>query len=416
MCSIYGVVGPCARTDAAESFLHQIRMRACDRGRDAHGECQYDIDHGGTPYHALLGNFRATPTPEVAQAPAQPYYGVVHNGTIANAEALGLQPGEVDSMVLPRILRTGCLEDFALSLGVVKGSYALAVAASQTMYLACTYKPIYYCEVAGNFFFSSMARHLPTEVAIGGSPIKMEPYTAMDVLTRRTIRLLPTAQSYRKAVVIASAGLDSTTVATKLVRDGYQVCLLHFLYGCRAEMREKERISRIARALDCSYIFLHLPYQSMGGNSPLLNVRREIAGPIEGAEYAHEWVPARNFVMVALATAWAEANNYHTVALGNNLEEAGAYPDNEEEFTHLLNQAVPMAVQDGYSLEIVSPVGNLMKHEIVQLGLEIGAPYEHTWSCYRDGDTHCGECGPCFMRKTAFERNGAKDPVFPGEI
>lgn len=57
------------------------------------------------------------------------------------------------------------------------------------------------------------------------------------------------------------------------------------------------------------------------------------------------------------------------------------------------------------------PVGNLVKHEIVKMGLQIGAPLHLTWSCYEGGDKHCGKCGPCYMRKTAFEINGVKDPV-----
>jgi 7-cyano-7-deazaguanine synthase len=196
------------------------------------------------------------------------------------------------------------------------------------------------------------------------------------------------------------------------VRDGYEVVLLHFQYGCKAETRETERIAKIAEALGCEWKVLPLPYGEMAHDSPLTRGGDDIAPPVEGAEYAHEWVPARNFVMLALAVAFAESHGYHYVALGNNLEESGAYPDNEEEFTHLLDQAVDYAVRDGYQVRILAPAGNLMKHEIVARGVAMNAPFEYTWSCYRGGDTHCGECGPCFMRKTAFDRNDLEDPVF----
>jgi 7-cyano-7-deazaguanine synthase len=116
--------------------------------------------------------------------------------------------------------------------------------------------------------------------------------------------------------------------------------------------------------------------------------------------------------MLANAVAYAEANNHDVIALGNNLEESGAYPDNEEEFTHLLDGVLDYAVQEGRQVRLVAPVGHLMKHEIVRLGVDINAPLDLTWSCYKDGDKHCGECGPCFMRRTAFERNGLTDPVF----
>nr|MCG2909665.1 7-cyano-7-deazaguanine synthase [Stygiolobus sp.] len=61
--------------------------------------------------------------------------------------------------------------------------------------------------------------------------------------------------------------------------------------------------------------------------------------------------------------------------------------------------------------EVLMPVGNLVKHEIVKLGVEIGAPLHLTWSCYEGGEKHCGMCGPCYMRKMAFRINGLEDPV-----
>jgi len=154
-----------------------------------------------------------------------------------------------------------------------------------------------------------------------------------------------------------------------------------------------------------------LDYSQSAGNSPLLT-DGQIAPGVTGAEYAHEWVPARNLLMIAKAVAYAEANGYGAVALGNNLEEGGAYPDNEEQFTTLLNAALPYAVQEGSKVELLAPVGMLMKHEIVALGARLGVPYELTWSCYRGGEHHCGACGPCFMRREAFRRNGLVDPAF----
>jgi 7-cyano-7-deazaguanine synthase len=131
----------------------------------------------------------------------------------------------------------------------------------------------------------------------------------------------------------------------------------------------------------------------------------------EGAEFAHEWVPARNFVFIALATAIAEAYGYDYIATGINLEESGAYPDNEMEFIRLLNKVLPYAVGPNKHVELLMPVGHLVKHEIVRLGLEVGAPLHLTWSCYDKGPKHCGRCGPCYMRRWAFKINGVRDPV-----
>lgn len=411
MCSIYGALG---KIDL--SLLYRIRANATDRGRDG-GRCEEYPDrvHGGV---AVLGNWRATPTPEPELGELQPYDRLVHNGTIANDVELGARPGEIDSQVLSRVLDRTNLDTFVHSLNKVKGSYALACFNGETILAAVNYKPLYYARISDAVYFSSMERHFRGVMPAGQAPVAVKPYSAIDLRTGWSQRL--NLVNDKSAVVIASAGLDSTVAATKLVREGWNVCLLHFTYGCAAEQREYMAIRCIAERLkcSCSYVTINLAEMLGPHSSRLFDQRPDavISGGIEGAEYAHEWVPARNFVFIAMATAWAEANGYHAVALGNNLEEAGAYPDNEEQFTHLLNKAVPYAVQAHYGMRVLSPVGHLMKHEIVKLGLDIGAPFEFTWSYYRGGDKHCGQCGPCFMRRKAFERSGTVDPVFAHDV
>jgi 7-cyano-7-deazaguanine synthase len=406
MCSIFGAIGPRINRD----LLGRIQQRAQDRGRDG-GRVEWYQDN---ELEACLGNWRATPTPEIEVGPLQPYNRLVHNGTIANDVALGAEPGEIDSMALSRYVHREDVYTLSKSLKDVQGSYALACYNGHTILTATNYKPLHYAKLDGVVYFSSMARHFKDVLPFGHAPVAVTPYSAVDLVTGQVAGLKQIARA--RAVVIASSGLDSTVVATQLVRQGHDVCLLHFTYGCVAETREHEAIVRIAHDLDCDYAFLTVDLATMLGlrSSRLFNkdAGAVISGPVEGAEYAHEWVPGRNLVFVSLAVAWAEAHGYHTVALGNNLEEAGAYPDNEEQFTTLLNDAVPYAVQAHYGMQIVSPVGHLMKKEIVQLGLTLDAPFQHTWSCYRGGAVHCGQCGPCFMRMKAFERNGAVDPVF----
>jgi 7-cyano-7-deazaguanine synthase len=404
MCSIYGAFGD----DPREDLLKRLRRNATDRGRDGGRVEWYDLGRK----RAALGNWRATPTPEIAKAAFQPYDRMVHNGTIANDKQLGGLPGEVDSMVLARALDRSSVNAMVASLGRVVGSYALAAASDDRVLLACNYKPLHYWSPDGRtFYFSSMARHFLGVCPWGQAPVALPPYSAIDLLTGQTAEI--PRRSSKRAIVIASAGLDSTVVAAKLVADGYDVMLLHFLYGCRAETRERRAVVEIAAALGCKHHFVTIPYEAMGAGSVLTTgTSEDISGAVAGAEYAHEWVPARNLLMLSLAAVCAEGMGYHYIALGNNLEESGAYPDNEEQMTVHMDAAMHYAVQNGYGLRVIAPVGNLMKHEIVKLGLDLGAPLGRTWSCYRGGERHCGVCGPCFMRRTAFERNGAQDPVF----
>jgi 7-cyano-7-deazaguanine synthase len=403
MCSIFGALG-----DPDPNHLIALREAAGDRGRDGGRMEEYLLPQGR---RAVLGNWRATPTTELERGMLQPYDRLVHNGTIANDKALGGRDDEIDSQVLARVLDRTNVRTLAASLQRVKGSYALGLWNGETVLLATNYKPIYYWSPDGEtVYFSSMARHFEALLPFGQAPVAVPPYSALDLLTRERVDL---PREYApKALVIASAGLDSTVVATYLVRQGYQVRLIHYTYGCIAESQEMTRIPRIADALGCEYDIVPMDYSRIKGRSPLFDKANYVAGGIAGAEFAHEWVPARNLLMLAHTTAYAEAHGFHVIALGNNLEEAGAYPDNEEEFTTRFGQVLPFAVRDGYRVDIVSPVGHLMKHEIVTLGLRLDTPFEHTWSCYRDGERHCGACGPCYMRREAFARNGVHDPVF----
>lgn len=406
MCSIYGFVG--RKGSPLIDKLSLIGERARDRGRDAQGESMTDFGNG---FVAHVGNCRATPTTEKENGVSQPYEGIVHNGTIANDKELGNKQNEIDSTVLPKVLDRTSLKDFNQSIRKLKGSYAIACVSEEckTIFLARNYKPIHYWSPDGeSFLFSSMKRHFNDIMPRGQSPVEMAPYRVMDLLSGHSI-VLPRKITNR-AIVVASSGLDSTTAIAMLKEKGYEVRLLHFRYKCQAESREVDAIKAIAEVMKCDATFIDLP----AWNSPLITPGAKIATAIEGAEYAHEWVPARNLFFVSAAVAYAEAHGFDTVAIGANLEEAGAYPDNEEQMFELLNDALHYSVQEGCRVRLVTPVGNLMKHEIVKEGLRLGVPYHLTWSCYKGGEKPCGDCGPCFMREEAFKRNGTTDPLTRG--
>ena len=172
-------------------------------------------------------------------------------------------------------------------------------------------------------------------------------------------------------------------------------------------------VTAIAEHLGCETIFVDMAdlFGNVIGGSPLTNTGDTIADGEAGAEYAFEWVPARNLIMLSVATGIAEAHGFGTLALGNNMEEAGAYPDNEQEFIRLLNDVMPYATADSKRVNIEMPVGAFVKHEIVKYGNEVNAPIGLSWSCYNDGEVHCGKCGPCYMRRHAHEMHNLVDPT-----
>lgn len=394
MCSICG--GTNFNTMALEIF-----NKAKDRGRD-YSNIFYRKN-------SWICNHRAIPTTETNTAEFnQPFgeeYKIVHNGVIANDKELGNKEGMIDSYILSKVLDCTSIDTLLESLMKIKGSYALAIMKPNgQFYLACNYKPLFYSYWNGDLYFSSYAEHLE-----GLDNIKrLPPYSILDTETMAT-REIPRDQPDR-ALVICSGGLDSTAVAAYAKTMHKEITLLHFQYGCIAETKELQAIKAISQDLKCDYAVIKMDYK-FAGNSKLFGDSSKISSGIKGAEYAHEWVPARNLIMLSMAVGYAESNGYGHIYLGTNLEEGGAYPDNENQFIKDFASCLYGAVQNGKKIDIHTPVGNLMKHEIVAFGNKYHAPFQHTWSCYKNEEKPCGVCGPCFMRRTAFKRNGLKDPL-----
>lgn len=473
MCSIVGALfGDIEKEDVryANLILSRIWYAAHARGRDGRGYVvdtilggwdgrsieladMDNIKHDDAPQlpfpipgGTMVGNLRAEPTTEYVKNKSttdqQPYqldeWTVVHNGTVANDKTVrtyrlstaidSAAIAELLAVYTPPVCQKTRRPDFLYPafrqmVDKLVGSFAiLATHASCTdrMFIAANYRPIWYVETPYGVFFASSRDALPDDYA----KQMWEPYRAGVVTTMRVdgvckLRRLRTAlfnqpllESTRKAraLVVCSGGLDSVVAATWAKNEGYEIELLNFLYGSRAQTPERVAIVQCANALDVPYTLKPLPVYEPG-DSPLLRADAAVAGGEQGAEFAHEWVPARNLLLLAVATAYAEAHNFDFLVLGNNLEEAGAYPDNEPEFIDRFNDLLPFAVGDGKRLRVLMPVGNMMKHEIVALGHKLGAPMEHTWSCYRAGTLHCGTCGPCYMRRKAFEINNLDEVI-----
>jgi 7-cyano-7-deazaguanine synthase len=378
----------------------------------------------------IVGNLRAEPTTEyVAEKhdqDQQPYsvgaWSIVHNGTIANDKELRTHavPTDIDSAAIAERLAENSMytdsnfNSFVNTVKELKGSYAiLAINEDEpdAIYVAANYRPIWYVTTPNGTFFASARHYFPNNLV----PKMVAPYTAMRFHATDAVRVHPLRAGWGKkpntALVVCSGGLDSVVAATYVKeRMGMDLHLIHFMYGSRAEGPEVEAVKTVAAHLGAKLTLFPLPIYNKS-DSPLLQADADVAGGEAGAEFAHEWVPARNLVLLSVATAFAEAQGIGIIVLGNNLEEAGAYPDNEPEFIAKFNDLLPFAVGDGKRMQVIMPVGNHMKHEIVALGHEIAAPMHLTWSCYRAGKVHCGTCGPCYMRRKAFEINNLPEVI-----
>lgn len=455
MCSIAGliVIGDAlADPQLLAQEFHSVFTRGTIRGRDSYGVVVVDRDGGSKEWKetrvppvsaiedlfsgytsVVIANTRATPTTEWAEKSTpqtiQPFRGagwvVTHNGTVANDRELLAEldvtlDAQVDTAVLPYLFGK---YNFEPGLGRIQGSFALAAvdyARPRTLFLAKSFKPLALMRHPSLpvIFFASVEEQLTP--ALGESHVDLTlprvenfaPYSLVTIDGHSgacSLRPLSAPPARRRALVIASGGLDSTVAATLLEREGYEVVLLHFTYGCHAETAELRSVRAVADALWCDHRIVPLRWLGDLGASALTTSGSWIAPCEVGAEYPHEWVPARNMLMIAYACAIADAEGFTHIALGTNLEEGGSYPDNTQEFIKNMDQASVLGTLS--RARVIAPLGNMVKREIVRLGIEIGAPLDKTWSCYRNGDVHCGECGPCFMRRTAFRANGTQDPI-----
>lgn len=449
MCSVFGGIIPVGEALGGAEMIKELALRATVRGRDGLGfdiketkrgeydNAYHDVWPGTLPEisvvnvavereiknfnarYTVVGNARAEPTTEYVKEKGefdqQPYrlkrWCIAHNGTIANDKEIrdNSYPSTIDSAAIVEMLNEYEVRDpfvnFCDAVRHLKGSFAILAHKYGTpnMFVAVNYRPVWYCVTDSGCFFASARDMLPSSCV----PQMLKPYTIAEFNEFGIVRsedLDPGEPFVNRALVVCSGGLDSVVSAAWAIKQGYQVRLIHFMYGSRAQEPELEAIHKIAKELNVPLTLKHLPVYDKS-DSPLLDANSKVAGGEAGAEFAHEWVPARNLLLLAVATAYAEANGYETLVLGNNMEEAGAYPDNEPEFIAKFNDLLPFAIGDGKRLQVIMPVGNMMKHEIVKLGHEVGAPMHLTWSCYRSGTKHCGTCGPCYMRRTAFEIN-----------
>lgn len=439
MCAIVGAVlhniDTYSKVDIVNNLLNEIMRNSTARGRDGWGVrvvtaagvhnqmksntpvpneyIQYLLHPVGTA--TIIANLRAEPTTEYVKVKStndqQPYTladkAIVHNGTIANDKQLRTYryPTDIDSAaVIEQLAETDIFID---AINTLQGSFAILSQDPNVyqLHYACNYRPLWVMHNELGSFIASSSDYLPTASTM------LQPYTYGAITSTNTAQFnLHKASSNQKALVVCSGGLDSTVAATLANETHDSIDLLHFTYGCRAEANEVKAVRAVAEYFNCNVIEMPINVYNPS-DSKLLQADDSIAGGEAGAEFAHEWVPARNLLMLALATAHAEVHNYTTIVLGNNLEEAGAYPDNEPEFVKRFDQLLPFAVGANKELRVIMPVGNMMKHEIVAAGLKHNAPMHLTWSCYRNRDKHCGKCGPCFMRKTAFEINQQNEVI-----
>ncbi|MCD6331611.1 MAG: 7-cyano-7-deazaguanine synthase QueC [Thermoplasmata archaeon] len=213
-----------------------------------------------------------------------------------------------------------------------------------------------------------------------------------------------------RAVCLLSGGMDSCVSAFVAKNEGYTIYALTFNYGQR-NRREIEFAKEIAKALEAKeHLIINADLRSIGGSA--LTGDMEI--PEKGEGIPPTYVPARNTIFLAYALAYAEARNADAIFIGANAIDYSGYPDCRAEYIQAMQKVANIGTKrgvEGKSIKIIAPLINLSKAEIVKKGVELGAPFEKTWSCYRETEKACGRCDSCRLRLKGFKEAGIKDPI-----
>ncbi len=223
----------------------------------------------------------------------------------------------------------------------------------------------------------------------------------------------------KKAVILSSGGLDSTTVMAIARKEGYKLYSLSFNYGQRHvfELQAAERVAAFFNVAE--HLVLETDLRKIGGSSltdqmdvPKNRQEKEMENAIPVT-----YVPARNTILLSYALAWAEVLNASDIFIGVNAIDYSGYPDCRPEyitaFERLANLATKAGVEDKARFTIHAPLIKMTKGEIIRHGNMLGVDYSITHSCYDpspDG-LACGECDSCLFRKRGFIEAGIKDPT-----
>jgi 7-cyano-7-deazaguanine synthase len=216
-----------------------------------------------------------------------------------------------------------------------------------------------------------------------------------------------------RSVVLLSGGMDSCVCAALAARET-EAAAMHISYGQRTEQRERWAFERICDRLGIRRR-LALRNEALGlvGGSALTD--SSIAVPPARTEIGQggvpvTYVPFRNAHFLSAAVSWAEVLNAARVYIGAVEQDSSGYPDCRPVYYKAFNDVVRAGTREG-KISVVTPLIAMRKAEIVRLGLELGAPFDLTWSCYSREDKACGACESCVLRLRAFEEAGAADPL-----
>ncbi|MBU3947187.1 MAG: 7-cyano-7-deazaguanine synthase QueC [Proteobacteria bacterium] len=223
----------------------------------------------------------------------------------------------------------------------------------------------------------------------------------------------------KKAIILLSGGLDSTTVMAIAKHEGFDLYSMSFFYGQRHSY-ELNAAKKVAEVFNVKkHLVINIDLNKIGGSALTADIKvpksRSFNSIKKGIPVTY--VPARNTIFLSHALAWAEVIKCFDIFIGVNAIDFSGYPDCRPEFInafeHMANLATKAGVEGKMRINIQTPLIKMTKAQIINKGIELGVDYSLTHSCYdpeADGSA-CGFCDSCFLRKKGFDEAGLIDPV-----
>jgi 7-cyano-7-deazaguanine synthase len=217
----------------------------------------------------------------------------------------------------------------------------------------------------------------------------------------------------QRAICLVSGGMDSCVTAAIAHTENDELAFLHVSYGQRTEKRELEAFAALADFYHVdSRLVISLEHLATIGGSSLTDDSIPVTtANLSSKEIPSSYVPFRNAHLLSAAVSWGEVINATAIYIGAVAEDSSGYPDCRPEFYAAFQDVIDLGTKPETSITIRAPVIRMRKFEIVRAGLDLGAPLQLTWSCYRESDLACGNCDSCALRLRAFREAGAKDPI-----
>lgn len=220
----------------------------------------------------------------------------------------------------------------------------------------------------------------------------------------------------KKALVLYSSGLDSTTCLALARSDGFIPIALSFEYGQRHSVELEKAKKYALQAGAQRHIVVNIDLKQIGGSALTADIAVPKDRPLDD-EIPVTYVPARNTIFLSYALAWAEVLNIFDIYIGVNALDYSGYPDCRPEFIAafeaMANLATKAAVDSSEHYSIHTPLIQLTKAQIIQQGTKLGVDYSLTHSCYDPSPQGyaCGHCDSCVLRLKGFAEAGLQDPV-----